>query len=58
MTGARSWNADYLAEARQRTNNLRQEGKFSTHRLVAENPRRHQVHFHEDQPVTDQATQV
>jgi hypothetical protein len=58
MTGAGSWNTDYLVEARRRINNLRQEGEFSTNGPVAKNPRRHQVHFQEDQPVTDRATQV
>jgi hypothetical protein len=58
MTGARSWDADYLAEAKRRINSLRREEEFATNRPVAENPRRHQVHFQEDQPVIDRATQV
>jgi hypothetical protein len=47
-----------LAEAHRRSHNLRKEDELVTTRLVAGSPRRHQVHFEEDQPTPNRGTQV
>jgi hypothetical protein len=58
MARAGSWDAAYLAEAHRRSHNLRKEDELVTTRLVAGSPRRHQVHFEEDQPTPNRGTQV
>jgi hypothetical protein len=58
MARAGSWDAAYLVEARCISLNLRREDELVTTRLVARSPRRHQVHFQEDQPAPDRGTQV
>jgi hypothetical protein len=55
---AGSWDVAFLAEARHISNNLRREEEFATHRPMVGSPRRHQVHFQEDQLVPNRNTHV